>query len=674
MAEAVDDQRVGPVLDGTGARFAVVSGGDAVEVCLLDEAGGERRVPLDRGEAGRWHGHVPGAGPRTTYGFRVAGAWAPEEGHRYDHDRLLLDPYARAITRVDGELRSVLVDESFDWTGDRAPRVAWPDTVLYELHVKGFTELHPDVPERLRGTYAGLAHPAVVEHLTGLGVTTVELLPVHQFVSEPALAARGLVNYWGYNSVGFFAPHAGYSAAGSTGQQVAEFKSMVAALHRAGIEVVLDVVYNHTGEGDATGPTLCWRGLDNHGYYRLTPEHDYVDTTGCGNVLDLTYPPALAMVLDSLRYWVEQMHVDGFRFDLATSLSRTGEWFDPASPFLTALAADPVLASVKLIAEPWDVGPGGYQLGRFPPPWGEWNDRYRDTVRSTWLGSRGGPPSGLRDLAYALSGSSNVFDGRSPLASVNFVTAHDGFTLADLVSYDRKHNEANGEHGRDGAGDNRSWNCGHEGPTDDSEVLRLRRRMSRNLLTTLLVSTGVPMITAGDETGRSQLGNNNAYCLDDVTSWVSWDHAEWQRELLEWARALVRLRRERRVLRHDEFFDGRPAHEDGVKDLAWFAGDGNEVTPSQWFDHDHRVLGMYLSGSGSGSRADVAGRGAGRLLVWVNAGPVEEAVVLPGAPWGTEYDVLLDTADERPTPGLRHDTGGRVRLSPFSVAVLGVAG
>ena len=655
---------LGAVPDGGGASFGVFSGGEAVELCLLDDHGHESRQPMSGPTHGVWHAWVHGVRPGQRYGFRVNGPWDPGHGHRFDPAALLVDPYARA---VDGDW-SVVVDPAFDWGGDLAPEVPWAETVLYELHVRGFTRSHPAVPAHLRGTYAGLAHPDSVGHLLDLGVTTVELLPVHQFASEPALVRRGRANYWGYNSLAFFAPHAAYAAGGTRGEQVSEFKAMVRDLHAAGLEVVLDVVYNHTAEGGADGPTLSLRGLDNEAYYRLRHDGTYEDTTGCGNSLDLRHHRALALVTDSLRYWAQECHVDGFRFDLAPTLARGQAGFDLASTFLSVVAQDPVLSRVKLIAEPWDLGPGGYQLGAFPPPWAEWNDRFRDTVRDAWLGSRGRPHGGVRDLAYRLSGSSDVFEpsGRGPLASVNFVTAHDGFTLHDLVAYDRKHNEANGEHGRDGSDNNRSWNCGVEGPTDDEDVLALRRRMMRNLMATLLLSTGVPMLTAGDETGRTQKGNNNAYCLDDETTWVSWDHAPWQRDLYDWTRALLALRREHRVLRHDAFFDGVAPHADGVKDLAWFGPDGTEMTDARWFDHGQQVLGMYLSGDG------VDGHDGGRdsLLVLLNAAPTETVVTLPGPPWAQTFATVLDTAADKPAPGPEHQGGAPATLAPFSVQVL----
>ena len=685
--------RLGAHPDDDGTAFAVFSRGEAVELCLLDDDGAERRVALPERTGDVWHGYVPGVRPGQRYGFRVHGPWDPGHGHRFNPAKLLLDPYARSI---DGTLRAdpavlgpepgeddrvpdgrdsapyvpqaVVFHPGYDWQGDQPPSVPWADTVVYEAHVKGLTARHPDVPEHLRGTYAGLAHPAVVEHLVSLGVTTVELLPVQQVASEPTLLRRGRSNYWGYNTLGFFSPHAGYSSSGARGQQVTEFRDMVRALHAAGLEVVLDVVYNHTAEGGSDGPTLAWRGLDNTAYYRLVGGRRYLDVTGCGNTLDLRHPRTLAMVTDSLRYWVEEMHVDGFRFDLAPALARADDGFEANGTFLSVVAQDPVLRRVKLVAEPWDVGPGGYQLGAFPAPWAEWNDRFRDTVRDSWLGGHRGGRShtgGVRDLAYRLSGSSDLFASRGPLASVNFVTAHDGFTLHDLVSYDRKHNEVNGEDNRDGSDNNHSWNCGTEGPTDDDDVLSLRRRMMRNLLATLLVSTGVPMLTAGDETGRTQHGNNNAYCLDDETAWLSWDHEGWRGDLLEWTCALTNLRRSHAVLRHDEVFEGRPAHADGTKDLAWFGLDGEEMSPERWFDHDLGQLGMYLSGKPApdGSSPDP-------LLVLLNTDADDAEVQLPGKSWATSYDVLLDTGDEKPTPGGRYDGGADLVLAGRSVVVL----
>jgi glycogen operon protein len=696
---------LGATVDEHGTMFAVHSGGQAIELCLFDEAGRETRVALTDRTHGVWHGHVAGVGPGQRYGYRVQGPWDPWHGHRYNPAKLLVDPYARAI---DGDLladtavlghdgtrddtvadtrdsapfvpRSVVVADDFDWGGDRRPEVPWSETVIYEAHVRGLSRMHPDVPQELRGTYAGLAHPAVVAHLTSLGVTTVELLPVHHFVPELALLRRGQRNYWGYNTLGFFAPHAAYAASGSRGEQVREFKAMVRALHAAGLEVLLDVVYNHTAEGGVDGPTLAWRGLDNHEYYRLRHGRLYSDVTGCGNTLDLRQPRTLRTVTDSLRYWAQEMHVDGFRFDLAPALARGSDTFEGSGTFLSVLRQDPVLSRVKLVAEPWDVGSGGYQLGHFPAEWAEWNDRYRDTIRETWLGDNARKQgSGLRDLAYRVSGSSDVFENgaRGPLSSVNFVTAHDGFTLHDLVAYERKRNEPNGEGNRDGSDHNRGWNCGVEGPTADEEVLAVRRRMMRNLLTTLSTSTGVPMLVAGDETGRSQGGNNNAYCVDDDTTWLDWSwleasragHDTWQSRQLEWTRALLALRARHPVLRQADFFDGRPVHEDGQTDLAWFAPDGQQMTDAGWFDHDRRVLGLYLSGADLAVGAD--GAPAASLLVLLNTGPDEAPFVLPAAPWATAYRGLLDTIDEQPRPSETAESAGTTALlAPFSMRVL----
>ncbi len=659
--------------DGEGTSFALhTATGEAVDLCLFDDAGREQRIALEEQTGSVWHGYLPGVGPGQRYGYRVDGPYDPGAGHRHNPSKLLLDPYATALQgelvlddAVFGEVpgrpglqdhrdsapwvpRSVVVDGAFPWGDDRRPRTPWPETVVYELHVKGFTARHPDVPEHLRGTYAGLAHPAAVEHLLGLGVTAVELLPVHHFVSEPHLLRRGLTNYWGYNTVGFFAPHAAYCSSGTRGEQVREFKAMVRALHAAGLEVLLDVVYNHSGEGDGAGPTLSFRGLDNHGWYRLDPadRSRYRDMTGCGNTVDLRSAHALQLVTDSLRYWVQEMHVDGFRFDLAPAMARGSDDFDPRSTFLQVLQQDPVLSDVKLVAEPWDVGPGGYQVGRFPPPWAEWNDQYRDTVRDAWRGHGGG----LRSLAYRLSGSSDLFfsQGRRPWASVNFVTAHDGFSLHDLTAYDSKHNEANGEDGRDGSSQNRSWNCGVEGATSDPAVLALRRRQARNLLTTLLLSAGVPMLTMGDEVRRTQSGNNNAYCQDSPLSWQPWDLPQDAVDLRDFTAALVRLRREHPVFRQSSFFLGRPGV-DGVKDVAWFTPRGDELTDGDWFDAGQCTLGMYLDGQGIRVRGPRGQRVVDdSFLLVLHTGPSDVRFRLPGEPWAASYDVVLDTCLERP--------------------------
>src|SRR5512143_1027685 len=604
---------LGVAWDGGGVDVALVAPtADAVELCLLDAAGGEERVRLPEETGGIWRGYLPGVGPGQRYGFRVHGRYDPGAGLRHNPAKLLVDPYTR---RLSGPLvlhpavfgyaggdpfgphpderdsapyvpKSVVVDGEYDWGEDRLPRTPWPDTVAYELHVKGFTRLHPAVPPELRGTYAGLAHPAVLDHLTGLGVTAVELMPVHAFIGEPHLLRRGLRNYWGYNTLGFFAPHEGYAA---TDDPVREFRDMVRALHAAGLEVILDVVYNHSAEGDEHGPTLAFRGIDNLTYYRLQPwdPRRYRDYTGCGGTLDLRSPHVLRLVLDSLRYWASEMHVDGFRFDLAPALARAPDAFDRYSPFLAAVHADPLLCERKLVAEPWDVGPGGYQVGAFPAPWSEWNGRYRDTVRDVWRGAA----TSVADLGYRLSGSSDLYghDGRRPYASVNFVTAHDGFCLADLVSYEHKHNEANGEGNQDGDDHNRSTNCGVEGSTGDPAVLAARRRLRRALLATLLLSTGVPMLLGGDELGRSQAGNNNAYCQDDPISWLDWaggtgapDPAGPDPMLLPLVRGLLALRRRSPVLRRPSFFRGGRSSEQDLADLTWFTALGTQMPDADW--------------------------------------------------------------------------------------------
>jgi len=667
---------LGATWDGEGTNVALYSpGAEAVDVCLFDADGRETRVPLEESTFHVWHGYLPMVGPGQRYGFRVDGPFDPARGLRYNPGKLLLDPYARA---VEGELvlddavfgsvpaggreggrevqqhqdsaphvpRSVVVHDAFPWGEDRRPRTPWADTVVYELHVKGFTAQHPDVPPALRGTYAGLAHPAAVAHLQELGVTAVELMPVHHFVSEPHLLRRGLTNYWGYNSVGYFAPHAAYSSSGSGGEQVREFKAMVRALHAAGIEVILDVVYNHTAEGDETGPTLCWRGIDNPAYYRLESDDParYRDYTGCGNTLDARLPHVLQMVMDSLRYWVTEMHVDGFRFDLASALARSLHDVDKLSAFFDVVQQDPVVSQVKLVAEPWDVGEGGYQVGQFPSLWTEWNGEYRDTVRDVWSGRA----HGVRALAYRLAGSSDLYqdDGRRPYASINFVTSHDGFTLRDLTTYEARRNDANGEQGRDGDAHNRAWNCGVEGESEDPAVRTLRLRQARNLLATLLLSTGVPMLSMGDEVRRTQQGNNNAYCQDGPLSWMPWDHDEDAQQLQAFTRRLLALRRAHPVFRQGAFFSGRALGADQVKDLAWFSCAGLELTDEQWFDPTVQTVGMYLDGQGIRTRGARGERVVDdSFLLLLHAGSADQHVALPGLPWASGYDVVLDTAE-----------------------------
>lgn len=667
-----------------GTNFALwAPDAEQVELCLFDDDDTETRIPLLNRTFDVWHGTFPGVSPGQRYGFRVHGRWDPAQGLRFNPAKLLMDPYARAI---DGDFvvdngpddpdirddrdsapcvpRSVVVgDDGFDWADDTPPQVPWENTVIYELHVRGYTMCHPDVPDELRGTYASLAHPAVLEHLTGLGITSVELLPVHHFVSEPHLLRQGSANYWGYNTLGFFAPHADYSVSGAGGEQVTEFKTMVKALHAAGLEVILDVVYNHTAEQGPGGPTLCFRGIDNRAYYRLDPDDPslYSDYTGTGNTFDVSHPHALRLVMDSLRYWVTEMHVDGFRFDLASALARSMHDVDMLGSFMTVIEQDPVLREVKLIAEPWDVGPGGYQVGEFPHLWTEWNDRYRNTVRDHWRGTAGG----VQDLAFRLSGSSDLYaaDGRRPYASINFVTAHDGFTLRDLVSYDEKHNDANGEDNRDGTDDNRSWNHGMEGLAGDADpaIRTLRRRQLRNLMTTLLLSTGVPMITAGDEMGRTQRGNNNAYCLDNETTWVDWSLRDEFADLHELVRRLLTLRAEHPVFRQRRFFEGRPIVPGGRKDIAWFAPSGAEMTADDWHDESRQTLGMFLSGDGIRSRGSRGERVTDdSFLLWLHSGTESIEVALPGPPWATRYDLVIDTA-QRDIPD-KHAARSRLTL------------
>jgi len=681
-----------------GANVAIwAQGATDVTLCLFDDHGREERVPLQERVFNIFHAHLADMPVGTRYGFRVSGEWNPELGHRWNANKLLIDPYAKAI---DGDMRldraifghiddddlrmstsdsapfvpkSVVVDGSFDWGDDHAPGTAWGDTVIYETHVRGISRLHPSVPEHERGTYAGLAHPHVIEHLVTLGVTAVELLPVHQFVVEIHLLEDGLANYWGYNSIGYFAPHARYSSLGSLGGQVVDFKRMVRALHSAGLEVILDVVYNHTAEGNQLGPTLSFRGIDNDDYYHLRdPGRYYADYTGCGNTLDVSKPHVLQLVMDSLRYWVTEMHVDGFRFDLASALARSFHDVNMLGNFMTTIQQDPVLRTVKLIAEPWDVGPGGYQVGEFPPLWTEWNDKYRDTVRDFWRGT-----TGIGELGWRLSGSADLYasEGRRPFASINFVTAHDGFTMRDLVSYDRKHNEANLEDNRDGTDNNRSWNCGVEGPTDNPSVLDLRHRQLRNLLSTLLLSTGVPMLTGGDEFGRTQQGNNNAYCQDNEISWYDWSWEPWQSDLKVFSSNVLALRRLHSAFRQRYFFAGQPVHSGGPKDLAWIGADGHEVSDDAWHNPDARTLGMYLAGESHGVDEDGRHIRDEAFLILLHAGQADAPFVLPGSPYGTGYRIIIDTATGQSVESVDVlAPGSAVHLRDHSLVVLHALG
>jgi isoamylase len=692
---------LGATWDGAGTNFALFSEvAGAVELCLVDD-GGEHRVELTEVDGFVWHGYLPDVGPGQRYGYRVHGPYEPAKGHRCNPSKLLLDPYGKA---VDGRVRwheslfgyrfsdpsrinkadsapymptNVVINPFFDWGDDRPPRTPYHGTVIYEAHVRGLTLLHPDVPPEERGTYAGLAHPAVIEHLTRLGVTAVELMPVHQFVPEHELTERGLTNYWGYNTIAFLAPHNGYASADTPGGQVGEFKAMVKALHEAGIEVILDVVYNHTAEGDHRGPTLSFRGIDNAAYYRLADEDKryYVDYTGCGNSFNVRYPHALQLIMDSLRYWVLEAHVDGFRFDLASALARELHDVDRLSAFFDLVQQDPVVSQVKLIAEPWDVGEGGYQVGNFPPLWSEWNGKYRDTVRDFWRGQ----PSTLPEFASRLSGSSDLYEtgGRRPVASINFVTCHDGFTLADLVSYDRKHNKANGEGGADGTDDNRSWNCGAEGPTADQAVRELRARQQRNLLATLFCSQGVPMLLAGDELGRTQGGNNNAYCQDNEVSWVDWSLADSHADLLEFARELAAFRREHPVLRRRRFFRGGDGA-DGLADIAWLTPSGREMADQEWKTPYARAMMVFLNGEAitePGPRGEPVRDDTFLILLSANQDLV--TFTLPGPNFGRCWTVTLDTAAGQAAEGsaaeagaAEHRPGGQIELAGHSMMVL----
>ena len=632
-------------------------GADAVDFCIFDESG-EHRIELPERLHHVFHGRITGVPVGTRYGFRVHGPWEPEVGRRWNASKLLLDPYARAI---DGDLildaavfdhgehpgvrsdldsapfvpTSIIVDSTFDWGADVLPQTPWHETVIYETHIRGLTKLHPGIPEHQRGTYAGAAHPAVIEHLLNLGVTTVEFLPVHHFLSEIHLLRHGLTNYWGYNTIGYFAPHARYSSVGGTGGQVDEFKSMVKAFHAAGLEVVIDVVYNHTAEGGIDGPTLSFRGIGNDDYYYLTDGGaSYVDYTGCGNTLDASHPHVLQLILDSLRYWATEMHVDGFRFDLTSTLARSLHDVDMLGNFMSAIQQDPVLRRLKLIAEPWDVGPGGYQVGAFPVLWAEWNDRFRDTTRSFWRGT-----SELADLGWRLTGSADLYapDGKRPFSSINFVTAHDGFTLRDLVTYEHKHNQANLEDNRDGNDNNLSANYGVEGETDDPEINAIRRRQMRNLLTTCILASGVPMISGGDEFARTQGGNNNAYCQDNEISWYDWDWAPWQHDLVDFTRRLIRLRSTNPAFRRQHFFaEADDADSGAPRDVVWWHPSGREFHQEDWSDPSQRCLGMVLSNpSGHGVPTS--------FLVAMNAHERDVEFQIP--PDFTEASVELHTGD-----------------------------
>lgn len=665
---------LGATFDGNGTNFALFSeAAEQVELCLFAEDGTETRIEVTAQDSYVWHCYLPTVQPGQRYGYRVHGPWNPAEGQRFNAAKLLLDPYAKAVSgQIDWDqalfsydfgdedsfndensaphmMMGVVINPFFNWEGDRTPRTPYHKSVIYEAHVKGLTQQHPEVPEEQRGTYAGVAHPAVIAHLQKLGVTAIELMPVHQFVQDSTLLDQNLRNYWGYNTIGFFAPHNEYHSTNDIGGQVQEFKAMVKALHQADIEVILDVVYNHTAEGNHMGPTLSMKGIDNQAYYR-TVEGDqkfYMDYTGTGNTLNVRHPHSLQLIMDSLRYWVTEMHVDGFRFDLASALAREFYDVDKLATFFELVQQDPVVSQVKLIAEPWDVGPGGYQVGNFPPQWTEWNGKYRDTVRDFWRGE----PATLGEFASRITGSADLYEhsGRRPFASINFVTAHDGFTLRDLVSYNEKHNEANGEGNNDGESHNRSWNCGVEGPTDDPEVLALRSRQQRNFLATLLLSQGTPMVLHGDELGRTQDGNNNTYCQDNELSWINWDTMDGP--LTEFVAAVTHLRHDHPTFRRSEFFDGRPVEMDAddtgrpMPDIAWLNTDGAPLKPADWDEPLSRSFGMWLNGNGIAG-VDMRGRPITdvNFIVYFNSNPEAVKCKLPPVRYGRQWEEVIDTA------------------------------
>ncbi|WP_424465889.1 glycogen debranching protein GlgX [Pseudoclavibacter helvolus] len=687
---------LGATFDGSGTNFAIFSeAAHKVELCLFDEDGNEERVRLHEQDAHVWHAYLPHVQPGQQYGYRMHGDYDPSNGSRCNPAKLLLDPYAKATTGdIDWDqslfsynfgdpdsfndldsaphmMKGVVINPYFDWAGDRKPGIPYNESLIYEAHVKGLTELHPDVPEEIRGTYAGIAHPAIVEHLKRLGVTAIELMPVHQFVQDSTLLEKGLRNYWGYNTISFLAPHADYASQGTSGQQVQEFKSMVRTLHANGIEVILDVVYNHTAEGNHLGPTLSFRGIDNAAYYRLEEDDKryYTDYTGTGNSLNMRHPHSLQLIMDSLRYWVTEMHVDGFRFDLASTLARELHDVDKLSTFFDLVQQDPVVSQVKLIAEPWDVGPGGYQVGNFPPQWTEWNGKYRDTVRDFWRGE----PSTLGEFASRITGSADLYEhsGRRPFASINFVTAHDGFTLRDLVSYNEKHNDANGENGNDGESHNRSYNLGVEGPTDDPEINAMRARQQRNIIATMLLSQGVPMLLHGDELGRTQEGNNNTYAQDSELSWVHWENAD--EPLIEFTRAVAQLRADHPTFRRRRFFNGRVekrAEGSALPDIVWLSTDGTQMASEDWNAEFVKSMGMFLNGNAIAGRdergeeiTDVS------FMVYFNASETVVEATLPSVEITSHWDIVIDTS------GMHTDLegiepGATIPLEPRSLVVL----
>lgn len=685
---------LGAVYDGSGTNFSLFSEvAEQVELCLFDDKDRETRIEMPEVTGFCWHCYLPEIEPGQRYGFRVHGPWDPAQGHRCNPAKLLLDPYAKAVegqVNWDGAVfpydfdhgpevmnqedsspfvpRCVVHQPFFDWSGDRRLQLPWHETVIYETHVKGFTIRHPDIPEDIQGTYAGLAHPAAVEHLKNLNITAVELMPVHQFLHDKHLVDRGLRNYWGYNSVGYFAPHNEYSSDQRPGSGVAEFKQMVKTLHQAGIEVILDVVYNHTAEGNHLGPMFCFKGIDNAYYYRLTEDpRYYMDYTGTGNSLNMRHPHVLQLVMDSLRYWVLDMHVDGFRFDLASTLARELHDVDRLSAFFDIIQQDPVISQVKLIAEPWDVGEGGYQVGNFPPVWSEWNGKYRDCVRDFWRGE----DQTLGELAYRFAGSPDLYENTSrlPFASINFITAHDGFTLQDLVAYNEKHNEDNGENNQDGEDFNRSWNCGAEGLTEDPEILDLRVRQQRNFLTTLFLSQGVPMLLGGDEMGRTQQGNNNAYCQDNEISWYNWENID--QELLQFTRRLIGFRLHHPVFRRRRWFQGRSIHGSQTSDIAWFTLEGKQMDEENWGESFAKSLAIYLNGQSipnPNPRGDPVSDGNFYLIFNAHHEPLN--FTLPHAFWGENWVKILDTTWGWMEEEALIEAGGNFDVQDRSVVLL----
>jgi isoamylase len=690
---------LGATYDGGGTNFALFSEvAEKVELCLIDDDGAESRITVDEVDGYVWHAYLPTVTPGQRYGFRVYGPFEPAAGHRCDPSKLLLDPYGKAfegnfkfgpalfsydmaapdsdtlpmIDSLGHTMTSVVINPYFDWQSDRAPRTPYHETIIYETHVKGMTQTHPGIPEELRGTYAGLAHPVIIDYLQSLNVTAIELLPVHQFLHDQRLLELGLRNYWGYNTFGFFAPHHEYASTRQAGGAVAEFKTMVRTLHEAGIEVILDVVYNHTAEGNHLGPTINFRGIDNTAYYRLVDDNPrfYKDFTGTGNSLNARHPHTLQLIMDSLRYWVTEMHVDGFRFDLAATLARELHDVDRLSAFFDLVQQDPIVSQVKLIAEPWDVGEGGYQVGNFPGLWTEWNGKYRDTVRDYWRGE----PATLGEFASRLTGSSDLYEatGRRPSASINFVTCHDGFTLHDLVSYNEKHNEANGDENRDGESYNRSWNCGVEGPTDDPEILALRARQMRNIMATLMVSQGTPMIAHGDEIGRTQLGNNNVYCQDSELSWMDWSLVDKNADLLAFTRKVTGLRKHHPVFRRRRFFEGRPVRRgDELGDIAWLTPAGREMTQEDWGSEFGKCVAVFLNGD---AIPEPDARGERRVddsfLLCFNAHDDAVDFVTPHGDYAQQWTAELDTTDATGTGDLVVDAGESISVPARSLLVL----